>query len=236
LIVIVIKKTDEDPPTDSKVADTSAQTTKAVASKRGSKPGKRDPNNVGSISETDSGETDAGETDTGETDGGDETGGPSKPARPAGKVDPRDPSLIPPGTPEENAKAFIKLPESIHDGPPIGGIGRSGIHIDAISTSRGRNNTDCDQPTESFSIGVAKYVNVCFRAVHPREQETLRVIWEKDGKITRRGRVRIPELHAYTTRAYLLLRPEYIGDWRVRIVPDGEDEIDLAVAEFVITE
>ena len=62
------------------------------------------------------------------------------------------------------------------------------------------------------------------------------MIWEKDGKVTRRGRVRIPDLHAYTTRAYLLVRPEYVGRWRVRIVPDGEEAIDLAVAEFEITE
>ena len=186
----------------------------------------------GNGSEEDTGD----EAETGDT-GGDETGGwQPKPQPKPSNVDPRDPSLIPPGTPEDNAKAFTKLPVSIHDGPPVGGIGRSGIHIDAISTSRGRENTECDNPTETFSLGVAKYVNVCFRIVHPREQESLRVIWEKDGKVTRRGRVRVPELHAYTTRAYLSLRPEYVGDWRVRIVPEGEESIDLAVAEFVITE
>lgn len=185
----------------------------------------------GTAGETDTGETGEGETDTGES----ETGEPSKLV--PSEVDPRDPSVIPPGTPEENAKAFLKLPVSrLHDGPPIGGIGRSGIHLDAISTSRGRDNTDCDQPTDSFSLSVAKYVNVCFRVVHPREPEMVRVIWEKDGKITRRGRVRIPDLHAYTTRAYLLLRPEYVGQWRVRIVPEGEESVDLAVAEFEITE
>jgi hypothetical protein len=179
----------------------------------------------GSPIETDTGES--GETDTGET---------GETSEPRSSLDPRDPSLIPPGTPDENAKAFSKLPVSIHDGPPIGGIGRTGVHIDAISTSRGRNNTDCDNPTETFSLASAKYVNVCFRVVHPREQESLRVIWEKDGKVTRRGRVRIPDLHAYTTRAYLLLRPEYVGSWRVRIIPEDDDTVDLAVAEFVVTE
>jgi hypothetical protein len=173
-------------------------------------------------------------TETGGTEtGGTETGEPEPEPKPA---NPRDPSVIPPGTPDENAKAFVKLPVSIHDGPPIGGIGRSGIHIDAIATASGGDNNDCKEPTENFSVSVAEYVNVCFRVVHPREQESLRVIWEKDGKVTRRGRVRIPDLHAYTTRAYLLVRPEYVGRWRVRIVPEGEDGIDLAVAEFEITE
>src|SRR5690606_20812072 len=112
--------------------------------------------------------------ETGGTEtGGTETGGEVE-AKPS---DPRDPSVIPPGTPDENAKAFAKLPVSIHDGPPIGGIGRSGIHIDAIATARGRDNTDCKDPTESFSVSVAEYINVCFRVVHPREQESLRVIW-----------------------------------------------------------
>jgi hypothetical protein len=188
------------------------------------------PSNHPSSNSTDDGsET---ETETGDSSG--ETGTETEHSKPSG--DPRDPSVIPSGTPEDNAKAFLKLPVSIHDGPPIGGIGSSGIHIDEISTSRGRENTDCDHPMEEFSIGVAQYVNVCFRVVHPREQESLRVVWEKDGKVTRRGRVKIPELHAYTTRAYLLLRPEYIGDWRVRIMPEGEESTDLAVAEFVITE
>ena len=41
---------------------------------------------------------------------------------------PRDPSVIPPGTPAESAKAFSKLPVSVSDGPPIGGIG----HIDGV--------------------------------------------------------------------------------------------------------
>lgn len=167
---------------------------------------------------------------------------PNKPSHPGHRaerptnVHPRDPSVIPPGTPDENTKAFSKLPVSIHDGPPIGGIGRSGVHIDTISTAGGRDNSDCRDPTQRFSIGADEYVNVCFRVVHPRQQEWLRVLWEKDGRITRRGRVRIPDLHAYTTRTYLLVRPEYVGRWRVRIMPEGEESIDLAVAEFAITQ
>jgi hypothetical protein len=187
---------------------------------------------------TDTGETSIGTdtgTDTGDT--GTDTGPEPEPEpRPPAKVDdPRDPSVVPPGTPEDNAKAFFKLPVSIHDGPPIGGIGRSGVHIDKISMAHGRENSDCSEPTRSFSISEAEYVNVCIRVVHPREQEYLRVLWEKDGKVTRRGPIRIPDLHAYATRAYLLMRPEYVGSWRVRILPDGED-IELAVATFEITQ
>lgn len=181
---------------------------------------------------TSDGEATSG-TETGETGDEPKLDLPSEKPK---HVDPRDPSLIPPGTPEENAKAFLKLPVSIHDGPPIGGIGRSGVHIDEIATARGRENTTCEDPTQRFSVSADDYVNVCFRVVHPREQETLRVIWEKDGKVTRRGKVRIPDAHAYTTRAYLLMRPEYVGSWRVRIMPEAEDSIDLAVASFSITE
>lgn len=180
------------------------------------------------------------EAETGEAEIDD--GGPSEPAAdpsepdPGADVDPRDPSLIPPGTPAENAKAFTKLPVSIHDGPPVGAIGLSGVHIDEIAMAYGRDNTECENPTRSFSASEIRYVNVCFRVVHPREKESLRVVWEKDGKVTRRGWVRIPDLHAYTTRAYLLVRPEYLGSWRVRIMPDGENGTDLAVARFEITE
>jgi hypothetical protein len=71
--------------------------------------------------------------------------------------------------------------------------------------------------------------------IHPRSEQTLRVFWEKDGTVTRRGKVRIPEgLHAYKTRAYLQVRPEYVGSWRVRIVPEGEEDTSLVVAEFEI--
>jgi hypothetical protein len=182
--------------------------------------------------EPNGGETGAGEPEPLSGSAAHDRGAEPRPSN----VNPRDPSVIPPGTPEENTKAFLKLPVSIHDGPPVGGIGRSGIHIDTVSTARGRDNSSCNDPAQHFSVAKDEYVNVCFRIVHVREQESLRVIWEKDGKVTRRGRVRIPELHAYTTRAYLLLRPEYKGSWRVRIVPDGEENIDLAVAEFEISE
>ncbi|KIG16721.1 Phage protein [Enhygromyxa salina] len=158
-----------------------------------------------------------------------------RPEPPAAKPEVTDPRAIPPGTPEENAKAFAKLPVSVQDGPPIGAIGLNGIHIDEILMGAGRENTECNDPTRKFSTTGTEFVNVCIRVVHSRATDTLRVIWEKDGTVTRRGKVRIPDnLHAYKTRAYLQVRPEYVGSWRVRIVPEGEEDTDLAVAEFQI--
>lgn len=145
-------------------------------------------------------------------------------------VDPRDRSVIPAGTSEDAIKAFIKLPVSIHDGPPLGGIGRTGIHIDAISTGAGVRNGTCLDEATSFSIAATKEVSVCFRVVHDRTEENVRVLWDKDGATVRRGSVRIRDLHAYKTRAYLELRAEYVGKWRVRIV--SEDDVELAAHAF----
>ena len=147
-------------------------------------------------------------------------------------VDPRDPSVIPAGTPVENAKAFSKLPVSVHDGPPLGGIGRTGIHVDAVETGRDYRNGECKDETRTFTVAADKEVSVCFRVVHERKDESVRVLWDKDGVTTRRGGVRIRDLHAYKTRAYLELRPEYVGSWRVRIISD--DDVELAVSEFEI--
>jgi hypothetical protein len=149
---------------------------------------------------------------------------------PRSDVDPRDRSVIPAGTSEEAIKAFTKLPVSIHDGPPLGGIGRTGIHIDAISTGSDVRNGTCLDEATNFSIAATKEVSVCFRVVHDRADENVRVLWDKDGTTVRRGSVRIRDLHAYKTRAYLELRAEYAGKWRVRII--SEDDVELAAHEF----
>lgn len=202
---------------------------------------------------TGSEETGAEETGTEET-GGEETGGeepaaelpaPTPPPSAAGASqrrevdDPRDPSLLPPGTSAEATKAFTRMPVSLSDGAPLGGVGRSGIHIDMLDLggSSERENTGCDTPTASFSVASTGFVNVCIRAVHNRQEELLFIIWEKDGKVARRGKVKISEKsHAYPTRAYLQIRPEYVGSWRVRIVPEGETDTVLASAEFQISD
>ncbi|MFV8750492.1 DUF2914 domain-containing protein [Nannocystaceae bacterium ST9] len=177
-------------------------------------------------------ETDTGEPGTGtETDTGTSTGS-STGSSTGDDVDPRDPSVIPPGTPEDNVKAFLKIPVSVHDGRPLGGIGRTGIHIDAITTGREYKSGQCNDEVREFSIATDKEVSVCFRVVHDREEESVRILWDKDGVTTRRGGVRIRDLHAYKTRAYLDLRPEYVGEWRVRVV--SEDDVELAAFEFEI--
>jgi hypothetical protein len=60
------------------------------------------------------------------------------------------------------------------------------------------------------------------------------VLWEKDGELFRRRGVQIPELHAYRTRAYLVLRREYIGSWKARVL--SVDGLELASASFVVVE
>jgi hypothetical protein len=181
--------------------------------------------------------TETGAVEPQPSDTGEPVDPPGEPEPRPHVENPRDPSLIPPGTPAENAKAFSKLPVAPSDGPPLAGIGRTGIHVDQIAMGEGRDNTGCEQPSRQFSASGTEFINVCFRVIHPRSPETLRVFWEKDGATTRRGKVRIPEgLHAYKTRAYLQVRPEYVGSWRVRIVPEDEETIDLAVAEFEIVE
>ncbi len=159
----------------------------------------------------------------------------AKAAKVKAALHPRDPKVIPPGTPEESAKAFSKLPVSMHDQAPVGAIAKSGLHIDMVELGRDYDN-GCVGTTEQFSATTDMIANVCFRAVHARVDELVWVIWEKDGVVTRRGKVRIRDIHAYKTRAYLKLRPEYLGSWTVRISPEGEDGTDLAVVDFEIVE
>ncbi|EDM75134.1 hypothetical protein PPSIR1_30933 [Plesiocystis pacifica SIR-1] len=198
------------------------------------------------------GSDEVGESTDSESGGGEESGETGEPAAeteaapepapidpiptPAKVDDPRDPSVIPPGTPAANAKAFKKLPVSIHDGPPIGAIGATGIHIDLAQIGTAYEGGKCTGTGQSFPIEGTDIINVCFRVVHNRMEETVRIFWEKDGVVTRRGKVTIRDIHAYKTRAYLKLRPEYVGDWQVRIVPEGDEDAELAVVKFRITE
>ena len=54
------------------------------------------------------------------------------------------------------------------------------------------------------------------------------------GELFRRRSLPIPDLHAYRTRAYLVLRREYIGSWKARVL--SVDGIQLASASFVVVE
>ncbi|WAS94032.1 DUF2914 domain-containing protein [Nannocystis punicea] len=144
------------------------------------------------------------------------------------------PRTVPPGTPPAIARVFERLPVGIHDEPPVGAIGTSGIHVDKIWVGQAYEREGCTGESEKFSLAKHGAVNVCFRVVHSRVEETVDVLWEKDGELFRRRAVQIPELHAYRTRAYLVLRREYIGSWKARVV--SVDGIELAAAAFAVVE
>jgi hypothetical protein len=142
---------------------------------------------------------------------------------------------VPPGTPPEVAKAFASLPVTQFDRPPVGKIGKSGIHVDRISVGTEYESSRCRGRSDGFSISKRQRVNVCFRVVHDRSQtEQLRVLWQRDGGTVRRTTLSVPEVHAYRTRAFLVLRKEYAGRWTVRIM--SMDGIDLAEHAFSVVE
>ena len=146
----------------------------------------------------------------------------------------RGPREVPGGTSSAAARAFARLPVAIHDGPPVGAIGQSGIHVDRIWLGSKATKQGCEGKGDRFSITSGDQVNVCFRVVHGRSEEDVDVVWEKDGYVQRRRGVTIPALHAYRARAYLVLRGEYVGDWRVRIV--SADGAEVAEARFTVVD
>ncbi len=144
-----------------------------------------------------------------------------------------DPRAVPPNTPPAIAKVFQRLPVAIHDGPPLGGIGATGIHVDKIWVGAAYEKDGCADETASFSLARQTQVNVCFRVVHSREEEAVEVEWIKDGAPFRRRAVNIPDHHAYRSRAYLVLRGEYVGAWRARVL--SADGVELASVDFNVT-
>ena len=138
----------------------------------------------------------------------------------------------PPGTPEENAAAFRKLPVSPSDRAPVGGVGPSGIHVDHILMGTSYVKGQCEGEARSFSYSSGDRPSVCVRVVHPRSKEELVLLWEKKGGTTRRGKLIIPNAHAYRTRAYLVLRREYVGEWTVHV--QSADGTDLATYDFTV--
>lgn len=170
---------------------------------------------------------------------------PGSPAAPAGVADPDatpdepgkaagDPRTPPPGTPAAIARVFQRLPVTIHDGPPLAGIGATGIHVDKIWLGTRYEKDGCADESASFSLTRDSQVNVCFRVVHSREEEAVGVEWIKDGAPFRRQTVNIPDHHAYRTRTFLVLRREYIGAWQARVL--SADGIVLASVDFTVTE
>jgi hypothetical protein len=153
----------------------------------------------------------------------------------AALVDPpsSDPRAVPPGTPAHIARVFQRLPVAIHDGPPLGAIGESGIHVDKIWLGSAYEKDGCAGEAATFSLARHAQVNVCFRVVHSREEEAAQVEWVKDGAPFRRQSVNIPDLHAYRSRAYMVLRREYIGAWQARVL--SADQVELATVAFTVT-
>ena len=152
----------------------------------------------------------------------------------AGEPQSGDPRAVPEGTPVAIARVFQRLPVAIHDGPPLGGIGASGIHVDKIWLGTRYEKDGCADETASFSLARHTQVNVCFRAVHSRVEESVEVEWVKEGAPYRRRGVQIPDLHAYRSRAFLVLRREYIGAWQARVL--SADGVVLATTSFTVTE
>ncbi|MEM6995409.1 MAG: DUF2914 domain-containing protein [Myxococcota bacterium] len=150
-------------------------------------------------------------------------------APPTPSSDPREP---PAGTPPEIAAVFRKLPVSPADRAPVGGVGATGVHIDQISMGATYENRKCTGESSRFSIANGDRPSVCVRVVHQREKEELVVQWEKAGGATRRGKLHIKPAHAYRTRAYLMLRREYIGDWTVKVL--SQDGVELAAVSFSV--
>ena len=144
--------------------------------------------------------------------------------------DPRAPSLIPPGTPEENAESFLTMPLGVSDGAPLGGIGKDGIHLDQFTIGSELDGRDCSGKHDDFSVEGRDTVTLCFRVVQRRQESTVMVLWEREGETIRRSVVNIKPTHGYRTRVKLALREEYVGGWTARIL--SEDEIELARRSF----
>lgn len=140
----------------------------------------------------------------------------------------------PPGTPDAIAAVFSKIPVSPSDQAPVGGIGATGIHVDSIEMGVSYEGGQCTGEAETFSMSRGDRPSVCVRVVHQRQPEDLVVLWEKKDGAVRRGKLSVKALHAYRTRAYLVLRREYIGDWTVRV--ESTDGVELARYDFSVVE
>jgi hypothetical protein len=148
-------------------------------------------------------------------------------------VDPRDPSLVPDGTPDENATAFFAMRKSRRDGAPVGGIGPDGIHVDSLVVGRGFSNSRCESESHAFSVETDERVNVCLRAVHAgHTEQALTVKWTRDGRGPKATRLSLHNSHAYRTRAWLPVHDDSKGDWHVSV--SASDGTVLGEADFAI--
>jgi len=164
-------------------------------------------------------------------DAGDEAGETGAEAPAAADADPR---AVPPGTTEDNARAFEKIPVALSDQPPLVGVGANGIHVDEFDLGEEYEARRCRGVKTAFSVSGGQRANACFRVVHQREEEQVVVHWMKDGELVRRNKVKVPTAHAYKTRASLALREEYVGNWTVQVV--SSDDVVLAKGSFTVVE
>ncbi|MEM6294280.1 MAG: DUF2914 domain-containing protein [Myxococcota bacterium] len=157
---------------------------------------------------------------------------PAADAKPPAADPNRDPREPPPGTPPDIAAVFKKIPVSPADRAPVGGVGKTGVHVDDVAMGSGYARSRCTGDGTTFSVGNDGLANVCIRVVHQRQKEELTVIWQKHEGNARRGKIVVKPAHAYRTRAYLKLRSEYVGDWTVKIM--STDGVELAAHDFSI--
>ncbi len=138
----------------------------------------------------------------------------------------------PPGTSPNNALALRKLPHSVKDRGPVGGVGSKAMHVDRINMGTQYDAGSCVGPVGKFSVRDDDIAHVCFRVVHHRVEQQVQVRWERDGRLVRRAFVHVGASHGYRTRAGLRLRRSYRGSWTVRVIsPDG---VELASHAFQI--
>ena len=148
-------------------------------------------------------------------------------------LDIRDAALIPDGTAPASAEAFVGLPRGRADARPVGGIGPGGLHLDDLVVGKDWRNSRCNAPSRVFSAGEDRRVSVCMRVVHQRIEESVTVVWTREGASPRRTVVHIPATHAYRTRAWLPAKTHFAGTWTVRVL--AEDGTLLGHESFEIT-
>jgi len=133
----------------------------------------------------------------------------------------------------EAARAYAQLPRTAEDRQPIGRVSRSGLHVDRIGMGDTHDRGTCGGPEAVFSVRENGKAHACFRVIHPRQAETVTVLWQHDGRVVRRARVPIPsDRHSFRTRAGIRLHPEYQGQWLVRVLDD--EGVELATHEFEV--
>lgn len=144
----------------------------------------------------------------------------------------RSPSLVPAGTPEEHIAAFTNLRVGSKDKQLVGGVGATGIHLDELEVGHGWASSRCEELGQSFAVGDDERVNVCFRVVHQRVDETVTLEWARDGKVRQTIDLHIQPTHAYLTRAWMPVSAGRTGEWTATV--KSEDGSVLGQVAFEI--